>query len=183
MEDFISYAKSLMDKSINYLIEQYKLVKVGRPNPAILDKVFIDYYGSKTPLPQVASISIEGRSMIVKPWDASILSSIDKEIQKENLGVNPQNDGDKIRLNFPPLTSEEREKVSKQASELAENSKIAIRNSRQEVKSKIASSKKSKEISDDDAKSAESKLQDLTNSYNKKIDSIKEAKINEIMEV
>ncbi len=183
MENFISLAKSLMDKSINYLVEQYKLVKVGRPNPAILDRVFIDYYGTKTPLSQVASINVEGRSMIIKPWDASILSAIDKEIQKENLGVTPQNDGDKIRLNFPPLTSEEREKVSKYASKLAEDSKIAIRNSRQEIKSKIANSKKTKEISDDDAKSAESNLQDLTNSYNKKIDSMRESKIKEIMEV
>ena len=183
MEDFISLSKSLMDKAVNYLIEQYKLVKVGRPNPAILDKVFIDYYGTKTPLNQVASVSVEARSMIVKPWDSSVLSAIDKAIQKENLGVTPQNDGDKIRINFPPLTSEEREKVSKQASKMAEDTKVSIRNIRQDIKTKISNAKKNKEITDDDAKNSESKLQDVTNSYNKKIDSLKESKVSEIMEV
>ena len=183
MEDFITLSKSLMDKAISYLVDQYKLVKVGRPNPAILDRVFIDYYGTKTPLNQVASISVEARSMIVKPWDASILNSIDKAIQKENLGITPQNDGDKIRLNFPPLTEEERAKVAKQAAKMAEEAKVSIRNVRQDIKTKISNAKKSKEITDDEAKSIENKLQDVVNSYNKKIDSISSSKVAEIKEV
>ena len=162
MEDFVKNAKVLMDKAIKFLQEEYKLIKVGRANPKILDKVFIEYYGSK---------------------DISLLKEIERALQKENLGVTPQSDSEKIRMNFPPLNEEERLKVSKEVSKLAEETKITIRNARRDVISKINNSKKAKEINDDDAKKFEKKIQELTNSYNNKIDNMCESKRNEVMEV
>ena len=183
MSDFVSIAKESMNKAINFLEEEYKLIKVGRANPRILDKVFVDYYGAKTPVNQVASINVDARSLVVKPWDGAILREIEREIQKANLGITPQNDGEKIRLNFPQLNHEERLKISKQVSKVAEDAKIAIRNARRDVMSKISEANKAREITDDEANKGEKQIQDLTNMYNKKIDSIKDAKIEEVMEV
>lgn len=183
MEDFIKNAKTLMDKAIKFLEEEYKLIKAGRANPKILDKVYINYYGSKTPVNQLSAISIEGRSLILKPWDVSLLKEIEREIQKENLGVTPQCDGEKIRMNFPPLNKEERLKISKDVSKLAEDTKVTVRNARREIISKINNSKKSKEITEDEASTFEKKIQELTNSYNNKIESMCDSKKAEIMEV
>jgi ribosome recycling factor len=183
MEDFVKSAKVLMDKAIKFLQEEYKLIKVGRANPKILDKVFIEYYGSKTLVNQLLATSVEGRSLVLKPWDNSLLKEIERALQRENLGVTPQSDGEKIRMNFPPLSEEERLKVSKEVSKLAEETKVTIRNARRDVISKINNSKKAKEINDDDAKKFEKKIQELTNSYNNKIDNMCESKRNEVMEV
>lgn len=183
MEDFLKNAKLLMDKAIKFLDEEYKLMKIGRANPKILDKVLIEYYGSKTPINQLSAISVEGRSIIIKPWDISNIKEIEKEILKNNLGVTPQCDGEKIRLNFPPLIEEERLKVSKEVAKLAEDTKITVRNARRDIMSKINNSKKSKEISDDEAKKFEKKIQELTSSYNNKIEIMCDSKKREIMTV
>lgn len=183
MNDFLSMAKSLMEKSLDFLDEEYKVIKVGRANPKILDRVCIDYYGTKTPINQVASVSVDARSLIIKPWDSSLLKEIEKSIQKEDLGVTPHNDGEKIRINFPPLNEEERLKTSKQVSKLAEDCKVAVRNVRRDIKSKVDVAVKSKEITEDESNRIEKKLQDLTDSHNKQIENMKSSKIKEVMEV
>lgn len=183
MNDFLSMAKLSMEKSLGFLEEEYKLIKVGRANPKILDRVCIDYYGTKTPINQVASISVDARSLIIKPWDSSLLKEIEKSIQKEDLGVTPHNDGEKIRINFPPLNEEERLKTSKQVSKLAEDCKVAVRNVRRDIKSKVDAAVKSKEITEDESNRIEKKLQNLTDSYNKQIEIMRDSKIKEVMEV
>lgn len=183
MEDFAKSAKLLMDKAINFLTEEYKLVKAGRANPKILDKIYIDYYGTKTPINQLMSVSVDARTLVLKPWDASALKEIERVIQKENLGITPQCDGDKIRMTFPPLNEEERLKISKDVARLAEDTKVTIRNARRDIISKINSSKKAKEISEDEANKFEKKIQELTNSYNSKIENMCESKKREVMEV
>ena len=183
MNDFLSMAKSSMEKSLGFLEEEYKLIKVGRPNPKILDKVCIDYYGTKTPVNQIASVNVDARSLIIKPWDSSLLKEVEKSIQKEDLGVTPHNDGEKIRINFPPLNEEERLKASKQVSKLAEDCKVAVRNVRRDIKSKVDAAVKSKKITEDESNRIEKKLQDLTDSHNKQIENMKSSKIKEVMEV
>ena len=183
MNDFLSMAKSSMEKSLGFLEEEYKLIKVGRANPKILDRVCIDYYGTKTPVNQVASISVDARSLIIKPWDSSLLKEIEKSIQKEDLGVTPHNDGEKVRINFPPLNEEERLKTSRQVSKLAEDCKVAVRNVRRDIKSKVDAAVKLKEITEDESNRIEKKLQDLTDSHNKQIENMKSSKIKEVMEV
>ena len=183
MNDFLSMAKSLMEKSLDFLDEEYKLIKVGRANPKILDRVCIDYYETKTPINQVASISVDARSLIIKPWDSSLLKEIEKSIQKEDLGVTPHNDGENIRINFPPLNEEARLKASKQVSKLAEDCKVAVRNVRRDIKSKVDAAVKSKKITEDESNRIEKKLQDLTDSHNKQIENMKSSKIKEVMEV
>ena len=175
--------KTQMDKVINFLDDNYKQIHVGRANPQVLDKVLVNCYGSSMPVGQIASISSEARSLIIKPWDMSLLKEIDRAIQKENLGLTPQNNGECIRLNFPPLSEEERVKVSKQVSKMAEDSKVSIRNVRRDFISKINNMKKNKEINDDDSSRMEKKVQDYTNNYVKKIDSLKENKTSQVMEV
>ena len=186
MEDlFISdkEIKSQMDKVINYLEDNYKQIHVGRANPGVLDKVFVSCYGSSMQVSQIASISSEARSLIIKPWDMSLLKEIERAIQKENLGLTPQNNGEVIRLNFPPLSEEERIKVSKQVSKMAEDSKVSIRNVRRDFISKINNMKKNKEINDDDSSRLEKRVQDATNNYVKKIDILKENKTSQVMDV
>ena len=183
MNDFLSMAKSSMEKSLGFLEEEYKLIKVGRPNPKILDKVCIDYYGTKTPVNQIASVNVDARSLVIKPWDVSLLKEMEKSIQKEDLGVTPHNDGEKIRINFPPLNEEERLKASKQVSKLAEDFKVAVRNVRRDIKSKVDAAVKSKEITEDESNRIEKKLQDLTDFHNKQIENMKNSKIKEVMEV
>ena len=183
LEDFESVARKSMDESLNFLIDQFKLLRVGRPNPYVLDNVYVDYYGTSTKVNQVAAISVDGRTIVVKPWDMSLLNSIDKAILKENLGITPQNDGEKIRLVFPPLTSEERQKTAKQAKDISESAKISIRNVRQNILKKVSSLKKSKELNDDDSNRIEKKIKSLVESFNDKIESIRDKKISEIMEV
>ncbi len=183
MNDFLSMAKSSMEKSLGFLEEEYKLIKVGRANPKILDRVCIDYYGTKTPVNQVASISVDARSLIIKPWDSSLLKEIEKSIQKEDLGVTPHNDGEKVRINFPPLNEEERLKTSRQVSKLAEDCKVAVRNVRRDIKSKVDAAVKLKEITEDESNRIEKKLQDLTDSHNKQIEIMRDSKIKEVMEV
>lgn len=175
--------KAQMEKVVSFLSGNYKQIHIGRANPAILDKVRVDYYGSKVPVDQVATVSSEARSLIIKPWDSSLLKEIDRSIQKENLGVTPQNDGEKIRINFPPLSGEERVRISKEVSKMAEEAKVSIRNVRRDFISKINSLKKSKEVTEDDVSKLEKKVQDFTDSFVKQIESIKDSKIKQVMEV
>ena len=175
--------KMQMDKVILFLDDSYKQIHIGRANPSILDRVLVNCYGSSSPINQIASISSEARSLVIKPWDSSLLKEIDRAIQKENLGLTPQNDGEKIRINFPPLTGDERERISKDVSKMAEESKISIRNIRKNFMSKIDNLKKKKEITEDEASRFEKKVQDFTDSFIKKIEVLKENKTKQVKEV
>lgn len=173
-----------MDKTLNALNEDYKSIRAGRANPAILDKITVDYYGVTTPLPQIGNISVpEARTLIIQPWDASILKEVEKAIQTADLGINPNNDGKSIRLNFPPLTEERRRDLAKDIRKRCEEAKVAIRSIRRDALEGFKAQKKDGEITEDDLKGIEKDIQALTDEYTKEIDALTAKKEKEIMEV
>ncbi|HHU91119.1 MAG TPA: ribosome recycling factor [Clostridiaceae bacterium] len=173
-----------MDKSINYLKDELASIRAGRANPRLLDRISVNYYGTATPISQIANIQVpEARQIIIQPWDSNILNDIVKAIQMSDLGINPNNDGKVIRLMFPPLTEERRIDLTKEVKKLGENNKIAIRQIRREAVDSYKKMEKAKEITEDELKVAEKDIQKFTDEYIEKIDKIVEAKIEEIMEV
>jgi ribosome recycling factor len=173
-----------MHKSINVLKENLAGIRAGRANPAILDKITIEYYGTPTPINQVASVSVpEARVILIQPWEAKLLKDIEKEIQKSDIGINPNNDGKVIRLVFPALTEERRKELTKTAKKEGEDSKVAIRAIRRDSIEAMKAKKKNSEITEDDLKDAEKDIQNLTDKFIADIDHIVEAKDKEIMEV
>ena len=159
-------------------------IRAGRANPAILDKITVEYYGVQTPLAQVGTISVpEARTIIVQPWDVSVLKEIEKAILASDIGINPNNDGKVIRLNFPPLTEERRKELNKSVSKRGEEAKVAIRNIRRDSLEQFKKQKKANEITEDDLKDLEDQIQKLTDRFVKNIDTIVTAKEKEIMEV
>ena len=182
MNNLISDTQNRMKNTCDRLVSEYASIQAGRANPAVLDKITVDYYGSPTPINQVAAISVsEARILVIQPWDISILSGIEKAIQKSDLGINPQNDGKIIRLIFPQLTEERRKEISKEVSAIAEDSKISIRNIRRDAIDKIKNMKKSSEITEDAMNRGEKKVQELTDKYCKEIDSLSSAKSKQIL--
>ena len=159
-------------------------IRAGRANPAILDKVTVEYYGVPTPIQQVGTVAVpEARTITIQPWDASILGEIEKAILKSDVGITPNNDGKQIRLNFPPLTEERRKELVKGISKRGEESKVAIRNIRRDSIETFKKQKKDGEITEDDLKELETKIQKLTDKYVANIDTIISAKEKEILEV
>ncbi len=184
MNELFENAKNKMNKTLESLSSEYISIRAGRANPSILDKITVDYYGTPTPINQVASISItEARILTVQPWDASITSAIEKAIQKSDVGINPQSDGKVIRIIFPQLTEDRRKEISKDISKMAEESKISIRNVRRDILDKLKSMKKNSEITEDDLKHGEKKAQDLTDKFCSEIDSLCEKKTKQILEL
>lgn len=184
MNTIISNTKSRMISATEHLTEEYSSIRAGRANPGILDKVAVDYYGTQTPINQVAAISVpEARIILIQPWDTSLLSAIEKAIQKADLGINPQNDGKNIRLIFPQLTEDRRKEIVKDVAKLAEEAKISVRNIRRDALDKIKSLKKSSEITEDELKKAEKNIQDFTDKSCDKIDEICNSKKKQIMEI
>ncbi|MGN1059983.1 MAG: ribosome recycling factor [Clostridia bacterium] len=176
--------KGKMDKAIASLENDYAAIRAGRANPALLDKVTVDYYGTPTPIPQVGSVSVpEARMMVIQPWDASILGDIEKAILKSDLGLTPNNDGKVLRINFPALTEERRKELVKSISKRAEEAKVVIRNIRRDALEAFKAQKKKGEITEDDLKDAETDIQKLTDQYSKDIDAIAAKKDKEIMEI
>ena len=174
--------KEKMDKSIDNLKEKFSEVRAGRANPAILNKVKIDYYGTPTPINQVAGISVpEARMIVIQPWDISILKEVEKAILASDIGINPNNDGKVIRLVFPELTEERRKELAKDLKKMAEESKIVIRNIRRDSIDLAKKSQKDGEMTEDELKSAENKIQELTDNATKEIDKLLENKENEIL--
>jgi len=170
-----------MEKTIASLKDEYKTIRTGRASASLLDKIRVEYYGEKTPINQVATISVpEARSLLVQPFDKAIISEIEKEIQKSELGLNPSNDGKVIRIAIPPLTAERRKDLSKQAHAIAENCKVAIRNIRRDGNDDIKKKQKSGEITEDQLKTQETELQKSTDKFIQEIDKILEDKNNEI---
>ena len=173
-----------MGRRIDHLCKEYSEIRAGRANPAVLDKVKVDYYGAPTPVNQLAAVSVtEARTLTIQPWDTSILRQIEKAIQKSDIGINPNNDGKVIRMQFPPLTEDRRKDIVKDVQKLAEETKVQIRNVRRETIEKLKAMKKASELTEDDLKQGEKKTQELTDKFTKKVDSISADKQREIMEL
>ena len=173
-----------MKKTTEVLSEQFAAVRAGKANPAVLDRITVDYYGSPTPIQQIASISTpDARSLLIQPWDGSVLKGIEKAILASDLGINPQNDGRAIRLVFPQLTEERRQELAKQVKKYAEESKVAVRNIRRDAMEKFKAQKKKSEITEDDLKIVEKDMQKLTDDYIKEVDKIAAKKEQELMEL
>ena len=184
MSDFVKDAEVKMQKSVEAVKADFSSVRAGRANASVLDRVQVEYYGSATPLNQVASISSpDPRQLVIQPWDSSLLREIEKAILTSELGINPQNDGKVIRLTFPQLTEERRKELIKQVRKYAEGGKVAIRNIRRDAMDKIKAAKKKSEITEDDAKDIEKKLQDATDKYIKVLDGETAEKEKELMSV
>lgn len=176
--------KTKMDKAMTSLANDFAAIRAGRANPALLDKITVDYYGTPTPIPQVGSVSVpEARMLLIQPWDASILGDIEKAILKSDLGITPNNDGKMLRLNFPALTEDRRKELAKGISKRAEEAKVVIRGVRRDAIEAFKAQKKKGEITEDDLKDAETDIQKLTDSYIKDIDAAAAKKDKEIMEI
>ena len=173
-----------MTKTIEVLGKELAAIRAGRANPAVLDKITVEYYGAPTPLNQVAAISSpDPRSLAIQPWDGSVLRAVEKAIQTSDLGINPQNDGKVIRLTFPPLTEERRKELIKQVSKIGEESKVAVRNVRREAIDKCKAAHKKSEMTEDELHEAEEQMQKMTDKFVKEIDGIVAKKSKELAEV
>lgn len=184
MEAVFNKTNEKMNKCLDALERDYKAVRAGRANPAVLDRITVDYYGAATPINQVAAISVpEPRMLMIQPWDASIIKEIEKAINTSDIGINPSNDGKVIRLVFPPLTEERRKELVKDISKRGEEAKVAVRNIRRDAMDDIKKLKKNSEITEDDLKDGEKKLQDITDKFIKEIEEMEKAKEKEILSI
>ena len=181
--DYKEYSDK-MKKTTEVLAQQFASVRAGRANAAVLDQIQVDYYGSPTPIRQIANISIpDARTLTIQPWDGSTLKLIEKAIQISELGINPQNDGRIIRLLFPQLTEERRKELAKQVRKYGEEAKVAVRNIRRDAMDKFKKSQKKGEMTEDDLKDLEKETQKLTDDYIKEIDKLTEKKEKELFEI
>lgn len=184
LKELYNFTKERMNKTIKALHSEYDSIRAGRASAKVLDKIQADYYGTPTPISQMASISnADARTLVIQPWDKSALTLICKAIQASDLGINPQNDGTVIRLGFPALTEERRKQLTKDVSKIAEDSKVAIRQIRRDSIDKLKTMKKNSEITEDDQKIGEEKIQKITDDFVKQIDAIEKEKSAEIMEI
>ena len=184
MEQLFKTTEEKMSKTIEALEREYKSVRAGRATAAVLERVTVDYYGVPTPVHQMAAVSVpEARTLIIQPWDASTLKEIEKAILTSDIGINPQNDGKVIRLNFPPLTEERRKEIVKDVRKKGEDAKIAIRNQRRNALDDLKALKKGNKITEDDESNGEKKIQNLTDKFCKEIDAVTSSKEKEIMEI
>ncbi|MGN0492921.1 MAG: ribosome recycling factor [Acutalibacteraceae bacterium] len=184
MKELLKNTEEKMNKTIGVLERDYKSIRAGRANASVLDRVTVDYYGCPTPIQQMAAVSVpEPRILMIQPWDASTLKDIEKAILTSDIGINPQNDGRVIRLSFPPLTEERRKEIVKDVHKTAEESKVAVRNTRRDAIEKLKGLKKNNVITEDDVADGEKKIQILTDKYCKEIDELAALKEKEIMEI
>lgn len=184
IQDVEKQAKKSMDKAIDALQREFRRVRTGRASADILDEVRVEYYGSPVPLSQVGTVSVpEARLITIQPWEKSIIPDIEKAIFKSDLGLNPSSDSNMVRIPIPPLTEDRRKEMVKQIKGKTEDARISIRAARHEANSTLKKLEKDKEITEDDQKRAEKQIQDLTDSYVKKVDELFTAKEDELMEV
>ena len=184
MEEVFEFAKEHMEKSIEVLKKDLNTLRTGKVSIHVLDGVKVEYYGAPTPLNQVANINaVDATTIVVSPWDKSIINDIERAIQEANVGANPNNDGDVIKMYFPPMTEEERKKQAKKAKEFGEKAKIAIRNIRREANDDIKKMFKNKEITEDYQKRGLEKVEEITDSYVAKVDEIVNKKIDDVMKI
>ena len=181
--DFSEYSRK-MEKTLDVLADNFGAVRAGRANAKVLDRITVEYYGQETPLNGVATISSpDARTLVIQPWDNTLLKEIQKAIQMSDLGINPQNDGKVIRLVFPQLTEERRKELIKQVRKYAEDAKVAMRNIRRDGMDYVKNLKKKSEITEDEQKKAEKDLQDLLDKFIKKVDEALAAKEKELMAI
>ena len=184
MKERFNEVNRKMQRSVDVLVEELGAVRAGRANPAVLDKIMVEYYGAMTPINQIGSVSVpEPRALVIQPWDASALKAIEKAIQSSDLGINPSNDGKVIRLMFPQLTAERRRDLIKQVQKTGENAKVAVRNIRRDAMDLFKDLKKKSEITEDDLKNAEKEIQNMTDLKCKEIDGIIAKKEKELSEI
>ncbi|MBQ4232173.1 MAG: ribosome recycling factor [Lachnospiraceae bacterium] len=173
-----------MGKSLENLRTEFTSIRAGRANPHVLDNIMVEYYGTPTPLQQVGNITVpEARSLLITPWEASILKDIEKAIMVSDVGITPNNDGKSIRLTFPELTEDRRKELAKDVKKKSENCKVAIRNIRRDANDDFKKQNKNGDISDDELKDIEDKIQKLTDKYIKQTDDMTDSKTKEIMTV
>ena len=183
MED-LKFYQDKMDKTMEVLLADYGTIRAGRANPHVLDKIKVDYYGTPTPLQQVGNVSVpEARMIVIQPWEKSLLKAIEKAILTSELGINPTNDGNCIRLIFPEMTEDRRKEVAKEVKKKGDNAKVAVRNIRRDANDAYKKLKKEEDVSEDEIKELEDKVQKLTDKYIKDVDAAVEAKGKEIMTV
>ena len=181
--DFKEFTRK-MEKTLEVLQDDFGAIRAGRANAKVLDRITVEYYGAESPIAQVGSISSpDARTLVIQPWDGSLLKKIEKAIQQSDLGINPQNDGRVIRLAFPMLTEERRKELAKQVRVYGENGKVAIRNVRRDGMDYIKKLKKDSAITEDEQKKAEKDLQDLLDKYTQKADEALAAKEKELMAI
>lgn len=184
MQELIKNTEEKMNKTVAVLERDYKSIRAGRATPAVLEKISVDYYGVPTPIAQMAAVSTpEPRVLAIQPWDATTLKAIEKAILTSDIGINPQNDGRVIRLSFPPLTEERRKEIVKDVKKMAEENKVAIRNTRRDALEKLKALKKDNIITEDDVANGEKKIQNLTDKFCKEIDEISAVKEKEILDI
>ena len=184
MSSIIKQTEDKMKKSLSALEDEFNTLRTGRASPALFDKVRVEYYGNPTPINQVATISVpEARLVVIQPWDKSIIGDIEKAIQKSELSVNPSNDGKVIRISIPPLTEERRKEFVKIAKNMAEQSRVSIRNVRRDANDELKKSQKDGDLSEDELKRAEDEVQKLTDTFVDQVNSMLDEKEKEILEV
>ena len=184
MKTVITKMEERMNKCIDALDRNFKTIRAGRANAAVLDKIQVEYYGTPTPINQMAAISTpDPRTLQIQPWDKTTLSDIERAINMSDLGINPQNDGSVIRLNFPPLTEERRRDLAKEVKKMAEEAKVAVRNCRRDGIDGIKALKKNNEITEDEQADGEKKIQKSTDKFVAEIDTMTAAKEQEIMAI
>ena len=183
-KEILNQAKVKMDKTIVVLQNNMQAIRAGRANPKLLDRITVDYYGTPTPLNQIGNVTVpEARMMVIKPWEKNMLKAIEKAIQTSDLGLNPNHDGEVIRLIFPELNAERRKDLTKQVKKGAEDAKVAVRSIRRDAIEQVKKLKKDSLITEDDQRKAEEDAQKLTDKAIKEIDTVAAAKEKEIMEV
>jgi len=184
LNDIYNTCDTKMESSIEHMQREFKTLRTGKVTTAVLDNVKIDYYGTPTPLDQVGSVlATDATTIVINPWEKNLLGDIESAINAANIGVNPNNDGDQIKLFFPAMTVEQRQESVKQMKGMGENAKVSIRNDRRDANDKIKKLEKDKEITQDDSKSAQDNIQKTTDKYIAKIDSILKEKEQEILKV
>jgi len=184
MDEYLQPAQSKMEKTIEALGREYGAIRAGRANAAVLDKIRVDYYGTPTPINQMAAVAVaEARILTIQPWDAGTVRAIEKAIQASDIGINPQSDGRVIRLIFPQLTEDHRRNIAKDIRRMAEEAKVSVRGTRRDTLEKLKKLQKTAELTEDDLKDEEKALQELTDKFVKEIDQVAAAKDKEIMEI
>ncbi|MCS7167472.1 MAG: ribosome recycling factor [Gemmatales bacterium] len=182
-DDIIKDAQQRMEKAVNHLREELRTIRTGRASPALVDTIKVNYYGTPTPLKQLAAISTpDPQQILIRPFDANICKDIVSAIQQSDLGLTPQSDGKVVRLNIPPMSGEQRQKLAQRVKKLCEDAKIAIRNIRRDANKRIEQEVKNKTMSEDDEERAKKKIQNLTDEEEKKAQELADKKIAEIME-
>ena len=184
LKDEYKVYEEKMKKSIESVVSDFDTVRAGRANASVLNRISVDYYGTPTPIQQIASIgSPDPRTLVITPWDASILKGIEKAIQESDLGIKPQNDGKCIRLGFPQLTEEHRRELTKDISKRGEEAKVAIRNVRRDFMDELKKMKKNSEITEDDLRDGEEQLQKITDDYVKQAETAAKKKEQEVLSI